>query len=610
MADPNKGINSLELNEGHSEWYVVTEAECVNSLDTLEELFEESTDGSIVSNLIDDSEELEEGNSLALYNEQLTEDCNRAILALKRKLTKTPLKSQDRTVADLSPRLEAVTISPQRQSKRRLFEDSGLGEDEATNSIEKKVVSNSLDSNESGNLVVETDSIFRSTNRKATLLAKFKEYFGVAYGDLTRPFRSDRSCCENWVISVCAAAEEVIEASKTVMQQHCDFLQVISYGFYALYLVKFKTAKSRDTIMKLFSLTLNVQEQQLMCDPPKSRSTPTALYFYRRSFGNASFIYGPFPDWLAKLTMLDHESAAISEQFELAQMIQFAYDNNLTTESEIAYKYALLADSDANAAAFLKSNQQVKYVRDCYAMLRYYKRQEMKDMSISEWIWKCCDDCNQEGNWKVIAQLLRYQEVNFISFLCALKTLFKGIPKRNCLVFWGPPDTGKSYICSSLTRFMQGKVVSFMNRHSQFWLQPLQDCKLGFLDDATFQCWQYMDVNMRNALDGNHISLDLKHKAPLQMKLPPLLITTNVDVENEASLMYLKSRLVFFKFPNKLPLKENDDVLYEITDASWKCFFIKFASHLELTARGDEQHESGRSDRAFRCTAGTNTESI
>ena len=157
---------------------------------------------------------------------------------------------------------------------------------------------------------------------------------------------------------------------------------------------------------------------------------------------------------------------------------------------------------------------------------------------------------------------------------------------------------------------MQGKVVSFMNRHSQFWLQPLQDCKLGFLDDATFQCWQYMDVNMRNALDGNHISLDLKHKAPLQMKLPPLLITTNVDVENEASLMYLKSRLVFFKFPNKLPLKENDDVLYEITDASWKCFFIKFASHLELTARGDEQHESGRSDRAFRCTAGTNTESI
>ncbi|AAA79487.1 replication protein E1 [Human papillomavirus type 60] len=610
MADPNKGINSLELNEGHSEWYVVTEAECINSLDTMEELFEESTDGSIVSNLIDDSEELEEGNSLALYNEQLTEDCNRAILALKRKLTKTPLKSQDRTVADLSPRLEAVTISPQRQSKRRLFEDSGLGEDEATNSIEKKVVSNSLESNESGTLVVETDSIFRSTNRKATLLAKFKEYFGVAYGDLTRPFKSDRSCCENWVISVCAAAEEVIEASKTVMQQHCDFLQVISYGFYALYLVKFKTAKSRDTIMKLFSLTLNVQEQQLMCDPPKSRSTPTALYFYRRSFGNASFIYGPFPDWLAKLTMLDHESAASSEQFELAQMIQFAYDNNLTTESEIAYKYALLADSDANAAAFLKSNQQVKYVRDCYAMLRYYKRQEMKDMSISEWIWKCCDDCNQEGNWKLIAQFLRYQEVNFISFLCALKTLFKGIPKRNCLVFWGPPDTGKSYICSSLTRFMQGKVVSFMNRHSQFWLQPLQDCKLGFLDDATFQCWQYMDVNMRNALDGNHISLDLKHKAPLQIKLPPLLITTNVDVENEASLMYLKSRLVFFKFPNKLPLKENDEVLYEITDASWKCFFIKFASHLELTARGDEQHESGRSDRAFRCTAGTNTESI
>nr|AKZ17781.1 E1B [Human papillomavirus] len=231
-------------------------------------------------------------------------------------------------------------------------------------------------------------------------------------------------------------------------------------------------------------------------------------------------------------------------------------------------------------------------------------------MSISEWIWKCCDECEGNGDWKVLAQFFRYQEISFVSFMTALRVLFKNIPKRNCLVFHGPPDTGKSYICSSLTKFLQGKVVSFMNRASHFWLQPLQDCKLGFLDDATYPCWQFMDINMRNALDGNSISLDTKHKAPLQMKLPPLLVTTNVDVFAEESLKYLRSRLVCFKFPNKLPFTDDGALVYEITDKTWKCFFSKFAVQLDLTTREDLENESGRSDRAFRCTTRDSNDSL
>ncbi|ATQ38604.1 E1 [Gammapapillomavirus 25] len=603
MADPTKGTDMCAL-EGTSQWYIFSEAECMGSLDTLEELFDKSSD-SDVSNLIDDMDESEQGNSLALYNQQVTEDSNNAIAQLKRKYTKSPLKTKP-SVAELSPQLEAVTISPQKY-KRRLFVDSGIVEDETANSVEKVVgeevntINNNMDSN---------ITVLQSSSNQIRMLAKFKDMFGVSYCELTRVFKSDKSCDDNWVVNVAVASDEIIQASKTILQKYCDYIQVISYGFHGLYLLQFKTAKSRETVINLFKTVLNINENVIMCNPPKTRSTATALYFYKLAVGNGSFTFGETPDWIARHTMLDHQLASTAESFELSQMIQYCYDHNLVTECEIAYKYASIADEDKNAAAFLKSNMQVKYVKDCCAMVRYYKRQEMKEMSISEWIWKCCDECEGNGDWKVLAQFFRYQEISFVSFMTALRVLFKNIPKRNCLVFHGPPDTGKSYICSSLTKFLQGKVVSFMNRASHFWLQPLQDCKLGFLDDATYPCWQFMDINMRNALDGNSISLDTKHKAPLQMKLPPLLVTTNVDVFAEESLKYLRSRLVCFKFPNKLPFTDDGALVYEITDKTWKCFFSKFAVQLDLTTREDLENESGRSDRAFRCTTRDSNDSL
>ena len=200
------------------------------------------------------------------------------------------------------------------------------------------------------------------------------------------------------------------------------------------------------------------------------------------------------PEWVTKQTLFDHQAASQPEAFELAKMVQWAYDNNITEESEIAFNYASIASEDCNAAAFLKSNCQVRYVRDCSIMVKHYFRQEMRNMSMAQWIWKCCDECTGETDWKVIANFLKLQKVNIIQFLTALRTLFKRIPKKNCILIFGPPDTGKSFFCFSLMKFLQGKVISFVNRNSNFWLQPLIDCKVALLDDATFNCWQYLSL--------------------------------------------------------------------------------------------------------------------
>lgn len=604
----NKGTDSSNSLEGCSDWYIVTEAECEEELTSLERLFDES-ECSDISNLIDDGDELDQGNSLALFNQQLFEDCSQQFIELKRKYC-SPLKQVE---VELSPRLQSVSLSTTpKNSKRRLFVDSGLG-NEAEDSVETTQVADSISSGEShSEQAIDNENggksicqeLLKSQNATATALAKFKETFGVSYRELTRIYRSDKTCCNSWVIAVFGVQDELYESAKTLLQNHCNFFQAIAYSLacsvLALYLCEFKNAKNRDTLLKLFSQLLNVKEIQIMADPPKLKSVVVALYFYKQAFSNTSFKYGEFPDWIKKQTLVSHQTEV--ETFQLAKMVQFAYDQNIVDDSEIAYAYASVADEDSNAAAWLNSNLQAKYLKDCGAMVRHYKKYEMRKMTMSEWIYACCDKTEKEGDWKVIPKFLKYQDVNFVVFLTALRDMFKNIPKRQCIVITGPPNTGKSYFCFSLVSFLQGKVVSFMNHRSHFWLQPLSDCKVGFLDDATFPCWQFIDVNLRNGFDGTPVCLDSKHKNPMQMRLPAMFITSNVEVDKEQQFCYLHSRLQVFKFPRVMPVDDNGNPLYEITDANWKSLFIKLEKQLDLCRPTDSNN--GEPDRAFRCFAG------
>lgn len=613
MAD--KGTESSNSLEGCSDWYIVHEAECEEELTDLERLFEES-DCSDISNLIDNCDEPDQGNSLALFNQQLLEDCSQQLLELKRKYC-SPLKDVE---VELSPRLQSVSLSATpKNSKRRLFHDSGI-ENEAEDTYESTQVA---DSGSSGEITEQSiahnndenggisicQELLKSRNTSITALAKFKDTFGVSYKDLTRTFKSNKTCCNSWVIVVFGLQDELYESSKTLFQSHCTFFQAISYSLacsvLALYLCEFKSAKNRETIFKLLCQLLNVKEFQIMADPPKHKSLVVALYFYRQAFSNTSFKYGEFPDWIRKQTIVSHQTEA--ETFQLSKMVQFAYDHNMLDECEVAYAYASIADEDANAAAWLNSNQQAKFLKDAVSMVRCYKKYEMRKMSMSSWIFACCDRVEQEGDWKVIPKFLKYQEVNFIVFLSALRDMFKSIPKRQCIVITGPPNTGKSYFCFSLIHFLQGKVVSYMNHKSHFWLQPLSDCKIGFLDDATFSCWQFIDMYLRNAFDGTPVCLDSKHKNPMQMKLPAMFITSNIEVNKEQQFYYLHSRLQVFHFPRKMPLDDDGNPVYIINDASWNSFFRKLEKQLDISRTEDKD---GEPERALRCFAGESTPTL
>ncbi|ABM67067.1 E1 [Macaca fascicularis papillomavirus 1] len=596
MADDKGSDKHFDENDN----WCLLEADCSDiENDELDNLFDRDTDSDI-SDLVDNAD-LEQGNSRELLHQQQCNDSELQVQKLKRKYL------SPKAVAQLSPRLESISISPQQKSKRKLFaeQDSGLelsitNEEDVSPEVEVPSVETTAGGGD-GRSRVHCEELMRCSNVKATLLCKFKLAFGVSFSELTRQYKSNKTCCNDWVISVYGIRDELYEGSKQLLQQHCDYIWVYAIDAMSLFLLCFKAGKNRTTVHRLLMAMLDVQEQQILSEPPKLRSTVAALFWYKGSFGSKAYTHGAYPQWIVQQTMVGHQTAE-AHNFELSTMVQWAFDNNLTDEADIAYKYANMAFEDVNAAAWLAHNNQARFVRECASMVRFYKRGQMREMSISEWIHHKISNVEGTGHWSSIVKFIRYQEINFICFLAALKDFLHSKPKRNCLLIYGPPNTGKSAFTMSLIKVLGGRVISFVNSRSQFWLQPLSECKIALLDDATDPCWTYMDTYLRNGLDGHMVSLDCKHKAPMQTKFPPMLVTSNINVLEEENYRYLHSRIVGFKFPNPFPLKPDNTPEFELTDQSWKSFFERLWSQLDLSDQ-EEEGSDGEPQRAFQCLA-------
>nr|WJJ59306.1 MAG: E1 protein [Leptonychotes weddellii papillomavirus 12] len=611
----------LSGTRGGSE-FIILEAECSDGSGDEEEEGE-SEDGEFGEyDFVDDASNSMQGH-LALYNRQMLEADNEQVQQLKRKYASP--STEQKVNNDLSPRLAAIIITPERRAKRRLFmqeEDSGYEPTLETQAQTEVGYSTQVENGDGGESAAEGEGedgegsngvhslalpiqLLKARDNKMAKLGMFKRTYGVSFADLTREFKSDKSINTDWVVVAFGVHDSVVDSSLELLKQHCVFVHATceqsAWGFIMLFLLCFKTGKSRATVERLMCSIAAVRPGALLTDPPKVRSAAAAVYWYKGMLTNIAKAWGQRPKWILNQVSITHISQD-STPFDLSEMIQWAYDNQLTEECKIAYEYARCADTCTNAAAFLKSNCQAKYVKDCAIMVRHYLRAEMQGMSMARWIERQRSKVEGEGNWKVICNFLKYQGVEFVPFQTRFKLFLKGIPKKNCLCFYGPPNTGKSAFCMSLIKFFAGRVVSHMNSKSTFWLQPLLDAKVGLLDDATEACWDFMDTYMRNALDGNMVCIDSKHKAPQQCKFPPLLMTSNIDIRNSDRWKYLHSRVTMVHFPNEFPLTEEGDCVYELTEPNWKSYFGRCWAKLECSDEEDEGYD-GDTQPAFRCTA-------
>lgn len=576
------------MAEGN-DWFLV-EAECSDQEDeTVETCIEDFFDAS---DLIDDAQ-VDQGNSLVLFQEQESEQHSKRVHDIKRKLNLSP----EMVNAQLSPRLNAVQLSSHSGSvRKKLFtqDDSGIQSPEN----ETPVLARAECEVETDRVRASTSSassfckvLLNASNQRACALGQYKTVTGVGFKELTRDYKSNKTMNTEWLIGILDLPRATAETMKEWLPNTTDFFLWHYDGTdrdtCCTVLTKFKAQKCKETILKMLNSHYRfATPNQVLLDPPKMSSPACALYFYKLSTYPSAFKHGEFPDWVLREISVTHRLAA-EKPFCMTEMVQWAYDNELVDECNIAYKYAALAEENENAMAFLNSNSQAKIVKDVTYMVRMYRRAEQRAMSVSEYTYKCLGKLPDTGDWKIINAFLRYQGVNFFHFIAALKKLFAKVPKHSCMVFYGPSDTGKSVFATSFIKAVEGKVLSFQSNASHFWLSPLVDAKFAMMDDVTVPGWNYIDSFLRNAFDGATVSIDCKHRQPQQVPCPPIICTTNVDVKADARWRHLSTRLTVFNFPNPFPF-EGGKPVYDITPETWKAFLTKFWSNLDLSDHEDD----------------------
>ncbi|QYI89518.1 E1 early protein [Bos taurus papillomavirus 32] len=550
-----------------------------------------------------DNAPLNQGNSLALFQTQQKRAEVDKLTKLKRKLQLSPGSS----TGGRSP-LSGVSINTP-TAKRRLL--SIFGENEAgtsSASVQVHGESQSSSSGHSGN-GSQTSSgslhldILKAKNQAAMKMSLFKTLYVVSYADLTRVFKNNKTVNAQWVAAIFGVREDVFAASKELLSGYCTYLQALQRaherGNIALYLCCFKVSKCRETVDKLFQTLLNVNTEQILLQPPCIRGLSAAMFWYKSTLSPCTYTMGDLPSWI-KTQILLTENTADAVKFDFSRMVQWALDNDHTDEASVAYNYAQLADVDRNARAWLNLNNQAKVVKDCVTMVSHYQRAINRSLTISAYIYRQCEKISSTGSWLTIMYFLKHQSIEPIVLVNALKTWLQGIPKKNCLAFIGPSDTGKSLFTNSLIHFLHGKVLNFANSNSHFWLSPLAEARCALIDDATMPCLKYCDTYLRNFFDGYPVNIDRKHKTSLQLKAPPLIITSNVDIPAEDRLSYLRSRVQTFYFRSPCPMQDGKP-LFQISDPDWKSFFERLWGRLELSDQ--EEGEDGSSIGTFTVSA-------
>lgn len=550
-----------------------------------------------------DNASIAEGNTLALFQTQVSQAGKEKLNFLKRRLH---LSCEDAPRVNTRP-LQVVDQNRSPAAKRRLFDLSGENEVSPIASQASQVLSPQFSSSGRESFPSQNSSlhlqILRSKNQAACKLAIFKFVYCVSYCDLTRPFKNDKTTNNQWVAAIFGVSEDLYTSSKQLLGRECCYLQsncrAHEKGSVALMLLSFKVAKSRETVTNLLKNVLDVNAEQMLIQPPKVRGVTAAMFWYKMTFSPHTCTVGTLPKWIEyQITLSDNTSEAL--KFDFSVMVQWALDNDISEECNIAFQYAQLAETDQNARAWLGLNNQAKIVKDVCTMVHHYQRAMLRSMSISEYIHKMCERVTGQGNWLIIMQFLRYQGIEPIRVVNCLKAWLQGIPKKNCIAFIGQPNTGKSLFTNSLISFLKGKVLNFANSASHFWLSPLTDAKVALIDDATHACLKYCDTYLRNFFDGYPVCVDRKHRASVQIKAPPLLLTSNIDIQQESRYSYLQSRVTCFYFTEECPLDENDKPVFKITDADWKSFFERLWQRLELS---DQEEGDDGSSGTFICSS-------
>lgn len=383
------------------------------------------------------------------------------------------------------------------------------------------------------------------------ILLKHLESQGIQFRNWHRQIKSDLTQIDCWFIA--ALEKEPHPKGQAIIAALNNKVTLIKKTFqtdFWMLCIEFQEGRRSRAGMK--KMCENVSLQCFLIEAPNNRSTNIAnlVKVCLQDLEQQDQM-----KWI-KAVMLD----PLENKFDLSTMVQWAITNKIYTQAEITYNYTVLAGKgDNNAKNWLASTSQVKYAKDCATQVKLLNTGELICTPTEEVI---SDNCNEiiklnraKGgipDYKRFDRWCYLQKINPLDLQVALKHIIKGTMKKSVICFTGVQNSGKSTLVGYFLNIFKGRFISYSPSPSSFWLQPAIGLKLVAIDDVPGDFWAYADAHLRPAFDGTQITIDVKYQAPHSGRLPPLLLTTNIDVPKDDKMKYLLNRITFFDCPISL----------------------------------------------------------
>lgn len=374
---------------------------------------------------------------------------------------------------------------------------------------------------------------------------------GARWFDLMKNMKSAKTMQKNWAIFCPRPLTGLREgpyrshvALEALLCNDADGIRARHSDYYTFYILEYRQ-KSR-SVAGLKKLLEQVKVKTALIAVPQIRKP-----LVREWAKVHTSVLSEDPE--RDVTWLDITQNVLSTKFNPEELILFCEETEpASVEILIANYRAEAGKGNENAQAWIEQVGAYNTASNAFKMWKATVKGMQMQLSLAQFV----DNRLQQitaGDPKKIRILLGLQEINELCFLNILRKWMTGKAKKNTLCIVGPGNSGKSMLGEALMLFLDGGVLSYQE-HNTFWKQTAIGKRFAFLDDVTLNQWRSLDVNERRVLDGGVVNVNKKFSEAVEVKFPPLLITTNYYLPDEGhDFDFIINRLTWIIFKKPIP---------------------------------------------------------
>nr|CDS32658.2 non capsid protein NS 1 [Hymenolepis microstoma] len=139
----------------------------------------------------------------------------------------------------------------------------------------------------------------------------------------------------------------------------------------------------------------------------------------------------------------------------------------------------------------------------------------------------CCCQTRPPGaanSW--LECLFKSNGIEPLEFVSRLERVMNKVDNKvNCIVLYGPTNTGKSLLCKIMTEFLLTGTINRRSENSNFAFENLLDRSVAILEEPKINAANAND--MKQLLGGEAFEVSVKYKPMQYLQRLPVIVTTN-----------------------------------------------------------------------------------